>query len=96
MSNIDGELGFSASFTYDDEGKVLTQTNTLNHTTRFTYQANSDKLTRMRDARNNNDVVYSYDSRGNLSRITYEDTTQDKYFYNAEGLLRKSVNRRGQ
>jgi len=28
--------------------------------------------------------------------LTYEDGTQDKYVYNADGLLTKSVNRRGQ
>ncbi|MBE9080511.1 hypothetical protein IQ241_25055, partial [Romeria aff. gracilis LEGE 07310] len=47
------------------------------------------------DARGN-DILYGYDSRGNLTSITYEDGTQNKYLYDANGLLTKSVNRRGQ
>lgn len=95
LSQINGELGYKASFTYDDEGNVLTQTDALNRTLEYTYQADSDRITRFRDARDN-DLLYSYDNRGNLSRITYEDGTQDKYFYNDKGLMWKSVNRRGQ
>ena len=63
--------------------------------TQFTYQPNSNNLSGFKDVRDN-DVLYSYDSRGNLSQITYEDGTTDKYVYNADGLLTKSINRRSQ
>ena len=59
------------------------------------YDADSNKLTGFTDTRGN-DVLYAYDSRGNLTSIIYEDGTQDKYVYNADGLLTKSINRRGQ
>lgn len=95
LVGIDSELGYSASFTYDDDGNITSQTNALAQTTSFTYLPNSDKLSSFKDARGN-DVLYSYDSRGNLSQITYEDGTTDKYVYNADGLLTKSINRRGQ
>jgi|GEM_PF-5395086 len=95
LTGIDSELGYSAGFAYDSNGNVTSQTNALNQTTNFTYQANSNRLTSFKDARGN-DVLYSYDHRGNLTRITYEDGTKDKYFYNGKGLIEKSVNRRGQ
>ena len=95
LISINGESGYSASFTYDEAGNVISQTNALNQTTNFTYQADSNRLSGFKDARGN-DVLYSYDNAGNLTSITYEDGTQDKYFYNADGLLTKTVNRRGQ
>ncbi|WP_420911685.1 hypothetical protein [Rippkaea orientalis] len=55
-------------------------------TTQFTYDADSNKLSGFRDARGN-DVLYAYDSCGNLTSIIYEDGTQDKYFYDANGWL---------
>ena len=88
-------MGYSIIFNYDGNGNVISQTNALNQTTNFTYQDDSNKLSGFKDARGN-DVLYSYDNRGNLSQITYEDGTTDKYVYNADGLLTKSVNRRGQ
>ncbi|MEM8721924.1 MAG: RHS repeat-associated core domain-containing protein [Cyanobacteria bacterium P01_G01_bin.39] len=95
LTGIDGELEYSAGFTYDDEGNITSQTNALNQTTHFTYQAQTNKLASFKDA-HGNDVLYSYNGRGDLSRITYEDGTQDKYFYDDQGLLIRSVNRRGQ
>ena len=95
LVGIDGELEYSAGFTYDSNGNVTSQTNALNQTTYYTYQADSNRLSGFKDARGN-DVLYSYDSAGNLSQITYEDGTTDKYVYNADGLLTKSINRRGQ
>ena len=95
LVGIDGESEFSASFTYDENGNVISQTNALNQTTSFTYLPNSDKLSGFKDARDN-DVLYSYDNRGNLTSIIYEDGTTDKYVYNADGLLTKSINRRSQ
>ena len=54
-------------------------------------------------------VTYDYDHVGRLQQViygegrealaytyNYEDGTTDKYVYNADGLLTKSVNRRGQ
>ena len=75
--------------------RATSQTNALNQTTNFTYQAGTNKLSGFEDARGN-DVLYSYDNAGNLTCITYEDGTQDKYFYTATGLLAESINRRGQ
>ena len=95
LVGINGELGFSASFTYDEAGNITSQTDALNQTTQFTYDADSNNLSGFTDARGN-DILYAYDSRGNLTSIIYEDGTQDKYFYDANGLLTKSVNRRGQ
>ena len=95
LIGIDGELGYSAGFTYDDNGNITSQTNALNQTTQYTYDADLNKLSGFEDARGN-DVLYSYDNRGNLSQITYENGTTDKYVYNTDGLLTKSINRRGQ
>ncbi len=95
LVGINGELGFSASFTYDEAGNITSQTDALNQTIHFTYDADSNNLSGFRDARGN-DILYAYDSRGNLTSIIYEDGTQDKYFYDTNGLLTKSVNRRGQ
>ncbi|MGD1919851.1 MAG: hypothetical protein ACFCAD_13750 [Pleurocapsa sp.] len=95
LTGISSELGYSAGFTYDSDGNVTSQTNALNQTTSFSYQPDSNRLTGFTDARGN-DVLYSYDSAGNLTQITYEDGTTDKYIYNADGLLTKSINRRSQ
>ena len=95
LTGISSELGYSAGFSCDAQGNVISQTNALNETTHFTYDAQTNNLTGFKDARGN-DVLYSYDSRGNLSQITYEDGTTDKYVYDTDGLLTKSINRRGQ
>jgi len=74
----------TTNFTRDIMGRV-TSTSKGNQTVSRTYDALGRVLT-YTDAAGNT-VGYSYDTAGNLSSITYPDTTQVTYQYDADGVL---------
>lgn len=80
-------------FTYDANGNVLTRTDALGQTTRFTYEPVFNKVTSItvpsRTNSNGETTTFEYDSRGNLSRRTDENTHTTRFEYNTFGLLTK-------
>ena len=54
----------------------------LNLETTFTYEPTFNRLASFTDARGNG-IDYAYDTRGNLTAITYEDGTRETFTYDA-------------
>lgn len=78
--------GHYVTYTYDDQGKLLTETvtkNTWSHTTAYTYDNATAKVLSM--TRNGDRTEYAYTPTGNLETITYATGDIVKYEYNSEG-----------
>jgi RHS repeat-associated protein len=95
LDTIAAPDGSIVDYNYNNLGQLTSIIDPLNNTTTFNYEPNFQKLQSVTDARGN-DLVYSYDTKGNLASITYEDATHQDYSYNLKGQLSQSTNRRGQ
>ena len=86
--------GDKISYRYDNKGNLISVTDPLSREINFTYDSTFNRLTSVRDARNNT-LTYGYDQRGNLQSITYPDGSTEQYSVDSTGNLTRSVNRRG-
>jgi YD repeat-containing protein len=89
--------GGTETFTYDTRG--LKQTSyppatgsdpaPWNHPTRYFYYdngPNTDRLLRVQDPRGNS-TTYEYNQRGQVTRVTHQDSTYTQSAYNLDGTL---------
>ena len=95
LTRVIGPNSTTASFVYDDEGQLTSQTDANGLRTQFSYEGEFGQLETVTDARGN-ELRYEYDSRGNLSKILYEDDSSETFEYNDAGEVEKYNNRRGQ
>ncbi len=79
-------VGGSTSYTYDANGRLLTETTGAVVTT-YTYDANGNTLTKFTSATDH--TTYVYDARGDLVTVTTvsgSGTDVVQYAYNADGI----------
>jgi YD repeat-containing protein len=95
LDTVTAPDGSKIDYNFCGCGHLRSLVDPLGNMTKFDYETTFDKLSLVTDARGN-DLIYTYDTKGNLAKITYEDTTHQDYSYNAKGQLTGSVNRRGQ
>ena len=91
-STVTGADGKTASYTYDNEGRVSTAANALNQTTLYFYYHNDNKNDPTKGFRRYdivldpflNPTTTDYDYLGRVTTVTYPDntTTQTVYGYN--------------
>jgi len=79
--------------TYDKNGRQLSDTNPLGHTTRTEYDANGRVIAEV-DARGHR-TEYDYDARGNKVRTRYADGTTEVATWDARGNQLTSTDRQG-
>jgi len=73
-----------SQWTYDAQLNVTSQTDGLNHTTSFTYDANGNRLTRTNAT---GTVTYTYNSLGQVLTLTDQMSGVWTYTYDATGNL---------
>lgn len=81
-----GQAPGDQTFTYDDNGNVLSRTDALGKTTTFTYEPNFNKAASITDPLGHV-TSFSYDSRGNLVATTDPSGQTTTFGYDATGLL---------
>jgi len=93
-TQLRGPQGEIYHYSYDASGNVTGVVDPLHGSTEFTYDPQLNTLTSVTDARGNG-IEYTYDTSGNLIRITYEDGNFETYTYDASGNVLTWTNRRG-
>ena len=94
LTSVVGPTGLTSSFTYDEQGGLTASQDPMGYVTQFAYAGAYHDMTLVRDARGNG-TSNTYDSVGNLTKITYADGTYETYAYDAAGNLIRYTNRRG-
>lgn len=85
--NVCGASGSGdLSFTYDGAGNVLTRTDALGATTRFTYEATFNRVTSITDALGHA-TTFAHDARGNLTSLRNARGAVTSFIYNPAGLV---------
>lgn len=96
--NLIGALtpaGTSYSYSYDTHNNPTGQINPLGYGASVVYDDQTNQAVTVTDARGRV-TTFGYDAKGNLTLVTYPDTTTEHYQYDAQGNITQSVNRRGQ
>ncbi|MBE2259307.1 MAG: RHS repeat protein, partial [Rhodobacteraceae bacterium] len=94
LSSVTDPAGFTSLFQYDARDNLTRFTDAMGHATSFTYTTDFNRLDKLTDA-NGNLTDYNYDSRGNLTNITYADSSQERWAYDSLGQSTTWTNRRG-
>ena len=82
-------------FTYDEQGNVLSSRNALGQQVKFAYEPAFSQLALVQDQKGN-PLSYGYDSKGNLTAITYADGSLETFSRDSFGNVNIATNRRGQ
>ncbi len=83
-----------SKFTYDNNGNVLTVTNSMNETSIFTYHPIINKVTSSVDPLGHKTTA-SYDNKGNLSELVDENGNVTTFSYNGFGLPTRVIDPNG-
>jgi len=86
-----GVVNYSMSMVYDDENRVIQETNYENEVTSTVYNS-IDKVESTTDGRGNTTSM-TYDARGNLDTTTFADGTTESVSYDAENNRVSSTDR---
>ena len=78
------------SYTYDAQGNMLTSTDALGNTAKYTYDAVFNQVTSVTDPLNHTST-YAYDATGDLISATDPNGNTSKYSYGANGLLTQAT-----
>jgi YD repeat-containing protein len=73
------------TFSYDNEGRLLSETDGLGHTTSYTYDSNGDRVAETNAL--NQTTTYTYDSKGRMLTRTGPDGSLTTYTYAPAGPL---------
>ncbi len=87
-------LDNETTYTYDERGNMLTRTDPLGHTETCTWHPQYNRPVTYTD-RAGNLFSYTYDSHGNLTKITGTDGYQVQYTYNNHGQPTKRTDALG-
>lgn len=87
--------GTRTAIRYDGRGNPIGAEDARGANTSAAYTPDLNRLNWLRDARNNL-TDFSYDDDGNLTAITYPDSSAQTFGYDAAGNLTSATNRRGQ
>jgi RHS repeat-associated protein len=82
------------TFTYDESGNVLTNTDSLGNVTKFTYEPVFNKIETYTDALNNV-TRFTYDARSNLTSILDPRGNTTSIAYNAAGQVIQTTDAAG-
>ncbi len=85
VERVKNRRGYETTYAYDEEGRVLAETNALNETTQHTYDPDGNELTRT-DALNHT-TSWTYDPYGNALTATNALTQTARNTYNAKNAL---------
>jgi RHS repeat-associated protein len=91
LNNMTDKMNNTWNYGYYDNGNLKNITDPTNYTITFNYSA-SGLLTE------DNGIpkeTFSYDSSGNLNKVTFEDNTSMEYTYNAIGWINTTKNKNG-
>ena len=83
------------AFTYDGSGNRLTMTDSLGNITRYSYEANFNKVATITDALGNV-ARFNYDWRGNLTSTVDPKAQSTSFAYDQFGLLTRTTDAAGQ
>jgi RHS repeat-associated protein len=89
------ESGSKSGFTYDANGNVLTATDALGNTTRFTYESIFNKPSSVTDPLGNL-TRFTYDAHGNLLTRTDANGHTTSFSYNSFGQVTQTTDALGQ
>ncbi|PYS73983.1 MAG: hypothetical protein DMF69_03275, partial [Acidobacteria bacterium] len=88
VTRVEGGCGCGSSqiqtWTYDNQLNVMAQTDALNHTTSFTYDANGNRLTQTDST---GAITYTYDSLGQVLTVTDQMSGVWTNTYDSHGNL---------
>lgn len=84
----------SVTFTFDEFGNALTQTDARGNTTTFTYDTRFNKVSAVTDPLNHTTAI-TYDSNGNALAITDANGNASQYSYDAFGDLIQTIDPTG-
>ncbi|MDO5765867.1 MAG: hypothetical protein Q4P84_09235, partial [Elusimicrobiales bacterium] len=79
--------GYGQTYTYDEDGNVISAEDAANNKTRFEYNANQD-LTGIADV-NGNTFTYEYDSKHNATKAVSAEKLEYRLTYDAQGNITK-------
>ncbi len=94
LAQLTGPGGERYGYSHDNLGNLVEIEDPLHQVSNFAYETKFNRLAQVRDARANG-LKYDYETRGNLSAITYADNTLELFDYDTRGNVVTSTNRRG-
>jgi RHS repeat-associated protein len=83
------------TFTYDEFGNVLTQTDALGNISTYSYEPRFHRVVRKRDVLAK-ETLFTYDSRGNITEIRDAKGDTTKFTYNQFGQVVSNIDAAGQ
>jgi RHS repeat-associated protein len=89
------EANATVGYTYDGNGNIITRTDALGNTTRFTYDSRFDEVLSVTDPLGNVSS-YTYDAAGNLLTSTDPNGKVTSYTYNSFGQVTQVTDPNGQ
>ena len=85
--------GTTATYQYDANGNMTSETDALGYTIQFTYNPFGEPLTFVNQKYT---TTYQYNANGNLTETTNPDSTTQQYVYNTLGEVISSTDADGQ
>ena len=93
LTQTTDSLGNSTFYTYDNLGRLISETDANSAVTTYTYNANG-AMTTLTDAEGNT-TSWTYDSLGRVIQETNELNASRNYTYNANGQIASKIDRLG-
>ncbi|NIR64256.1 MAG: hypothetical protein GWO10_10900 [candidate division Zixibacteria bacterium] len=94
LTQVTGPSGEENRYFYNSLGNVVGIEDPSKKITALEYTSAFNNLSGVTDPRGNG-IRYSYDAKGNLELITYEDSNSESFTYDSSGNVLTWMNRRG-
>ena len=94
VKTVTGPIGHTYNYEYDSQGNLVRLIDPNGGITRLSYSSDFNRLSSLIDAKSNL-TEYGYDTKGNLTSITYADGSEESWTYDSVGLPISWTNRRG-
>jgi RHS repeat-associated protein len=95
LIGIAGADGIQTDLSFDDQGRLTTITDGNGSVLTFGYTGDGAEPTSFTDA-NGNTRTYTYNDAGQITQVTWPDTTYLAFTYDADGNMLTATNRRGE
>lgn len=100
LARITAPNGAVTSYTLDNAGNYLTETNALGNVTSYTYDANGSVLSEARSRTTSAGVTtevtgYQYDAQGHRTQVTYPDGSSTLTNYDSAGRVSSTADQFG-